>query len=393
MTEHPEHLHPPLHNAASDEAAFNNLISTRLASPEDTWRMLHNGPADHELLLSNLDLPARSIALGGLHHASRLLSDIRRGEHDGYSGGLDITPTRVLAGQLARTTAMPQVDGRDLVGGLHQSWAPGPLEMARYGKHRATDLGAWATMPERMASLAVMQRIIGCIGPVATTAYVDSSGRRTTVAFNTYELRPAVQISPDMVRALEPATIPGERDGWWRVLQTHGASGVAIDTMHLAHPSELPANQKPLQLDPDRILQSVEQNAMPVRAIHVAVGRSDAKDLATRRTSQRELIALLNGPDSFAATQAGDIVAKAYGIWRRQLQQPETRPPFVIPVSVEIPYNGLLQALAARNAPRITATDKSRASFIAAHRDITDVLHDFFGRLKAKADHEFAFKK
>ncbi|HSX32625.1 MAG TPA: hypothetical protein VLF43_05165, partial [Candidatus Saccharimonadales bacterium] len=171
-------------------------------------------------------------------------------------------------------------------------------------------------------------------------------------------------------------------------------------------------------------LQAVEEVGAQVHGVHVEAGRVDTRHEPDKQRSLSELLAILTGPNAIAQTDMGKVLTEAVGIWRRQrsglfiswarlkrlhaqqggvavqhqnssaidklhayagdskITQARNENMYSmtlhdlypkLPVSVEIPYNGLL---AVRGVRRL-----SRADFAAVHRDIITSLHEFFAGL------------
>ncbi|HSX29705.1 MAG TPA: hypothetical protein VLE73_04050 [Candidatus Saccharimonadales bacterium] len=362
-------------------------------------------------MFANMNLPVADIAFGGVTRYRNILEDIEEGRRL-YPGGYDTTPTRRLLAD------MHLFGPRYLGVGVHQTWPVSPLEDMRRRpplKSAVINMAAYAMMPDTH-SAASMDALKGS---TLLTVYGDQRNKDGTLRdFRPHGYTTATQVSPELI------TETGGKDDYHKThnsLWQRGVRGVIIPSHHLVRAH---MNDPDVRLPWRKTLQAVEEAGAQVHGLHVEAGRIDTRHDPDKRRSLGELAAILQGPSAISQTTMGEVLAAAYGIWRRQrdaffisdarlrqlhdreqdilaihtgshhtsMEQVLAQDPEIaqtreentyarmlhkafskVPVSVEIPYKGLL---AVRQAKRLTRPD-----FVSLHRDIAVSLHEFFAGL------------
>lgn len=327
-------------------------------------------PTEVELLLSNLCMPPWFVATAGVGRHNEVMEELRDGTELFAAKGWEVTPTRRLLldsfGDLA-------------AGALHQTWAPalgGVLHEGRTSKSRLLHgLGALVVMPSTEESLHVLStkawELDGEQGAVPTVVYAEQVDSRTgkLMDFRPYGLTKCeTQVTPESMRACSPHMAFEAVHG---SLLGRSVHSVVVDTHHLTRGSR---TEPYFKLDAAEILEAVWKADIPVTRIHASAGRVDSRFEADVRRSINELRALLTSSEKFEQTEMAHTAKVAYLIWRKQQAAlaPGARMA-KLPVTIEIPYKGLLDYL---EQDRLSLAD-----IMEQHRNAAFTLKAFFGRL------------
>lgn len=386
MTRTPEHVEP------------QELFTHGGAQPEQPSHDQQE-EAHVDLLVSNLDMDVKDIATFGVGGYRRMMDAMRgKDENGGYNAGLEITPTRALVASLATyNCVVPGIDGRPFTSAVHQSWAPGPLAIAG-GKRTVTDVGAYVTMPETDRSIKTIRRISDKFGGVPAVVFPDKRDKFVLPLYTRSGLQfPAAQLAPEVYN---DCANRGSLEDVYRTMSDNGVLGVVLDNHHLVRPAFL---DKDYSLDPEKELDDLERLGIPLARHHVSAGREGDPDDQRTKHSQEELKAILDGPDAIARTQMGETLARGYDIWLGQAKASADRRAIVdsgnqptgyreyraysfqddllrrwpnLPVTVEITFGGLVQALGYK---------PTRQQFADTHRVIAANVREFYNQAHRQA--------
>jgi hypothetical protein len=316
-----------------------------------------------ELCFSNLNFSEPEVALGGLRMYQQELEQIEDGEVL-FVGGLEVTPTRRLIvqsfqGKFRKEAAAVAAGKRPLVSRLHQAWAPSFRSV-----RDPFGAAAFATMPEASGSIFTLARMSEQLGHVPQVVYADQRDAHGALFdFGAYGNANAAQIMPEAVRAIGDSRYMN----YHMSNQQRAIAADIVDNHHLVRAS---TDDPEYRLDWQQVLHDFIPAGAVMGGVHASAGRVDTKFDEDRKRSMQELRALLKGPEALGKTVMGEVMAESYRIWHAQRGQKDV--PDTLPVTVEVPYRGL-----------ITARDQklpfmSRATFAGLHRNIAHNLLGFF---------------
>lgn len=281
--------------------------------------------------VSNLCLPRLTAVTGGIGTHMEYLQRTKEcdgGLGMGYDGGYEITPTRAfVADHLRYLVTGRKISQPDqlLYSSVHQSWARGSDTLPLVGVH---------------ASLATMKNMADTDG-LPAVVYAGHTHKGQAVDFAQYGFSEVtVQPVADMLGALN-VTMPSHYETrLWPNLQQTGVTGLTIDPHHLLRAHKDNAD---VRINRTLLFNTIKDQKIPIRRVHVSAGRVDAKEDADRKRSMQDLHGLVTG--KLASTALGDVLVQTHDIWR---EQNAGNPDAVLPVVVEIPLKGLFECLSQR---------------------------------------------
>lgn len=249
-----------------------------------------------------MNLPPAAIATAGVDTYKDILHRIEDGGEEGiFNGGYDITPTR----RLFIESRIGKFDGERFASQVHQTWPKGYIRGTKLEptlRSMLANHAAYTLMPEVYRGLPGVRLMSDQLGGVPVCVYpteYDFDG--TPMQYKRYSPLTAAQITPE---AMDEA---GGRDNYrafhdflWRL----GVIGVIVDNHHIMRGG----------LDAEKILQNVRETGTNVFGLHAAAGRYDSKVPAERERSQRDLVALLKGPEAIGRSAMGEVLAEGYAI-------------------------------------------------------------------------------
>jgi hypothetical protein len=348
-----------------------------MAEQLEGFALSSEGTLDIQLYFSNLNLPAHFIATAGVAAHRRVMDELN-GDGAAYPAmQYEITPTRRLAVDsfLGRLGVQHEAQ-RPFAGRVHQTWSHGLLRGVLHAPSVASAAfngAAYLVMPETRRSLKTIQRMSDQLGGVQAVVYADQKDNDGHL-MDLSELGSmhVTQLMPEPMAATG-ALNPYNYRRYHDFLRDRGIRGLIADNHHLVRAADFDSD---VRLDWERVLDDVEQTGTSMMGAHASAGRIDSKHEADRRRSQDELTAMFEGPDAIAETLMGRALARSYEIWRGQKAYGESSSslPGVFPVTIEIPYKGMV---AYRDTKRLR-----RPEFVSIHRDAAQHLLGFFSGLR-----------
>lgn len=274
--------------------------------------------------ISNLNLPPREIALGGVGRMYQLL-DFIDPERQLLTHGFELTPTRAVMAT-SRNLAERTQDGL-FYGSVHQSWGQGMVEGLRALPSRnMARIGGGFLLAEQHASLAGLKKLSEITGrSVPAVVFANHEHNGSPVDFKAYGFEwVGTQPSPEMDEVLNAGAD----------LNALGASYTARsidktiwDNHHAIRPRK---GHSKLAPNLDDVVEAVKRTGKPIGAFHASAGRYDtAEDPDTQQYTADDLKGLING--NITATRMGEVLMSGFEI---------NRPEYAI---LEVPYSSVAE--------------------------------------------------
>jgi len=285
---------------------------------------------DIQLYLATPNLPPSLMAVAGLPAYQRIVNKLNAGDIPYRPIQIEVTPTRPLdlAASLGKFSIQGENEG-SFVGRVHETWPKGLVRGTLHApslRSAAINALALLVLPETHRSLRTIEQIDHQLGGnTPAIVYVDQmDANGEPINFNNFGFTSMVQISPEQMEA-SGALHPYDYRTFHNRLWNTGGRAVIIDDEHLLRGAYADPE---VRLDADQVLDDVEETGTNIGGVHASAGRVDSKHKADRDRSQQELAAVFEGSDAIRRTRMGEVMARAYTIWRGQKDRvglPESR--------------------------------------------------------------------
>lgn len=317
--------------------------------------MAHAVESQVVLQTHNFNMAPAEMATATLSRLEDFLYDVRgKDSQPVYDGGFQITPTRaIMAGVRTRRAAeylglveesLAWDPEQPIFSSGEQSWSRGVVGGAKFllqdrGYNGVVQFGGGLINQEQRASLGGLARLQK-MHPDGQMPVVVYGGQWRTGGIAEFEGHKfgcvSTQLHPELIQDMWGLNLsdPAAYEQIPTRLSDQGIDEVTLDPVHLWRQHN---HMFGARMNHTRILEVIRDKDVHVSDFHVGLARTDRLGTDCDRSMQ-EMESIVKGPEAFATTLSGEILAAGVEIWQAQnAGNPDAKMRAV----AEMPHDGL----------------------------------------------------